>query len=378
MSSSPLLPVPPGAPLGTDGQGKTMVTAVKRAPATIIAALSVLLAGACAEVSNLPTVSRDKPGMTCGAHTVPVRLDAGAAATNWISGDLCYPGGTRPAAVQVLLAGATYSRTYWNPDGGGPRSYVAAATRAGYAVFNADRVGTGTSSHPPSDTLDVTAGAQAVRDVVAALRSGDVDGHRFGTVILVAHSLGAAVGWEVGDAVDALVLSSELHRINPPVWNSLAVQPAGTALRFSARRLDGGYVTTAPGSRTLFHHGADAATVRADEDTKDLSTLAELTEARTLVDSPDPRTAPSARITAPVLVVIGQYDTIFCTRQCGRAAVLAQERPYYAAAAAVDVAVLPGVGHSLNLHPSAPELHATILGWLARTSQLARPEIMRN
>ena len=77
------------------------------------------------------------------------------------------------------------------PYGNGYYSYVDAATAAGYATFDIDRIGAGNSSHPPSAASTLTAGAVALHDAVTALRSGAVDGHAFRHVIAVGHSIGS-------------------------------------------------------------------------------------------------------------------------------------------------------------------------------------------
>lgn len=62
-----------------------------------------------------------------------------------------------------------------------------------------------------------------------------------------------------------------------------------------------------------------------------------------------------------------QQDQIFCTplaTDCSsRAALVAEERPYYAGALCLDAVVMPGVGHDVNLHPSAPEFRAKVIAW---------------
>ena len=98
---------------------------------------------------------------------------------------LCYRGSREPATVQLVVHGATYNHLYWNfPYGDGYYSYVDAATAAGYATFDVDRIGDGNSSRPPSGELDLTAGAVALHDAVTALRTGAVDGHAFRHMII--------------------------------------------------------------------------------------------------------------------------------------------------------------------------------------------------
>lgn len=297
---------------------------------------------------------------------VPVRISATGLADQLMVGDLYYRGPRPPHVVQVLLAGATYNRRYWHPGPNDPRSYVNAATAAGYATLAVDRVGTGQSSKPASDRLDLTATATAVTDLIATLRTG-IAGHRFTTVILVGHSLGGAVTWLAGQNADAIMVSSELHSMNHTAWHQIQVHPANTEHRFAHLGLDDGYITTAPGTRGMFHarHVEDNI-VLADEHSKDIATLAELHQAETLIDSADAPSSPSATLTCPVLVATGEHDAFFGIDRRDADDLREREAPYYPQAASLDVVVLPGAGHSLNLQHNAPAFHRVAFDWLAR------------
>jgi hypothetical protein len=52
-----------------------------------------------------------------------------------------------------------------------------------------------------------------------------------------------------------------------------------------------------------------------------------------------------------------------CTRS---ASLLRAEGPFYAGAPCVDAVSMPGVGHDINLHPSAPRYRAEVIGWADR------------
>jgi hypothetical protein len=136
------------------------------------------------------------PAPTCSSYNLPVRIADPGPADQTLWGQLCYRGDREPGTVQLLVHGATYNHLYWNfPYGNGYYSYVGAATAAGYATFDIDRIGAGNSSHPPSASLDLNAGAVALHDAVTALRSGAVDGHAFRHVIAVGHSIGSVEIW---------------------------------------------------------------------------------------------------------------------------------------------------------------------------------------
>jgi pimeloyl-ACP methyl ester carboxylesterase len=291
-------------------------------------------------------------------------------------GQLCYRGSREPATVQLLVHGATYNHLYWNfPYGDGYYSYVDAATAAGYATFNVDRIGDGNSSHPPSAQLDLTAGAVALHDAVTALHTGGVDGHSFAHVIMVGHSLGSAEAWIEAaryDDVDALIITGALHQLNPdlPALAQADVYSAVDDPKFADSGLDPGYLTTRPGTReALFYNPATAnpAVAALDEADKDTDTVGELDGLLSLESEPLAE-QPSALITVPVLVIVGADDNIFCTGvtayNCASAAsVRGFEAQYYQPAAHLKVVVIPGTGHDLALSTTAPLTDAIMLSW---------------
>ena len=161
------------------------------------------------------------PAPTCSDDSLPVRIADPGPADQTLWGQLCYRGAREPGTVQLLVHGATYNHLYWNfPYGNGYYSYVDAATAAGYATFDIDRIGAGNSSHPPSAGLDLTAGAVALHDAVTALRSGAVDGHAFRHVIAVGHSIGSVEIWLEAARyhdVDAVIVTGALHALSPDI-----------------------------------------------------------------------------------------------------------------------------------------------------------------
>lgn len=179
--------------------------------ALALACGALFAAGTTADAGTASGAARAAGGTApqCSAHTLAVRISDPGAATETLRGWLCHPRGHRPGTVQLLVHGATYNHRYWDfPVGGGYYSYVRAATAAGYATFNVDRVGAGDSSHPPAVLLDPAAGAVALHDVVSALRAGSLDGHAFRHVVWVGHSLGSNHAWYVPDTGHDLALST--------------------------------------------------------------------------------------------------------------------------------------------------------------------------
>jgi alpha-beta hydrolase superfamily lysophospholipase len=343
-----------------------------------ITAAATVVTAALAAVVVAPAAGAHAGGLpapTCAAYTLPVRIADPGPADQTMWGQLCYRGSREPATVQLLVHGATYNHLYWNfPYGNGYYSYVDAATAAGYATFDVDRIGAGNSSRPPSSALTVYAAAVALHDAVTALRTGAVDGHPFQHVIIVGHSLGSAEAWiEAGRYHDvaAVIVTGALHALSPAGLGALEADayPAADDPKFAGSGLDPGYLTTLPGTReSLFYDPATAnpAVVAADEANKDTTTATELAGAAILGEPPTEQ--PSYQISVPVLSVVGEDDSLFCTGvtayNCADpASVRAFEAQYYSSAAHLKVVVIPDTGHDLALSTTAPLTDAIMIGW---------------
>ena len=355
-------------------QARCRPSAKRSAVIVAAAALSILavapMAGAQASVL---------PALTCSDHTLQVRIADPGPADQTMWGQLCYRGNHEPATVQLLVHGATYNHLYWNfPYGGGYYSYVDAATAAGYATFDVDRVGEGNSSHPPSAGLDLTAGAVALHDAVTALRSGAADGHAFQHVIMVGHSIGSSEVWLEAARyhdVDAVIVTAALHALSPNIGALEGdLYPAVDDPAFAGSALDPGYLTTLPGTRgSLFYdpQTADPGLIATDEANKGTTTGAELGGAAAIIGAP-PAQQPSYQINVPVLSVVGEDDALFCTGvteyNCASTkSVQSFESQYYAPGAHLRVVVIPNTGHDLALSTTAPLTDAAMIGWSLST-----------
>jgi pimeloyl-ACP methyl ester carboxylesterase len=69
----------------------------------------------------------------------------------------------------------------------------------------------------------------------------------------------------------------------------------------------------------------------------------------------------SRAIRVPVLVVVGERDGLFCDDSVCSAA--SNEYQSYSPAAQLQVSIIPGAGHALNLHRNARDVLATIRTW---------------
>src|ERR687885_1934552 len=117
---------------------------------------------------------------TCRDHFVPVAIVDGGPPQATLFGQLCYAGPRIPNTVQLLVHGIVTTHLYWDfPLDNAYYSYVRAATAAGYATFNVDRLGAGASSRPPSTDVTISSGTTALHSLIQQLRSGAAVGHPF-------------------------------------------------------------------------------------------------------------------------------------------------------------------------------------------------------
>jgi pimeloyl-ACP methyl ester carboxylesterase len=281
-----------------------------------------------------------------------------------MAGTLCVPAGAR--TLQILVPGGFYNRSYWDialPS----RSYRRAMNDAGYATLAVDRLGAGASSRPVSAMPTAIVDADAVHQVVRAMRP------RFTKVLLAGHSLGSAISViEAGTYhdVDGVVVTAMGHHLNALGIAPIAATfvPAVLDPRFRGRALDPGYLTTLAGMRYSMHRPGPnvRAVVALDEATKDVAAPGELVDAALLGTV----TRYTRRINVPVLSAIASGDPTFCgplATDCSSAASYqAAEAPFYGPAAQLRTYVLRGYGHAFNFAPNAPDLYAAVIAWANR------------
>jgi hypothetical protein len=317
-----------------------------------------------------PPATAQQLAPVCTSVTVPVTLDVVVPAT--VHGTLCRPAGAPGAGpVQLLLSGATYSSLYWSGEGLTAYSYVAAAVAAGNTTLAIDPIGAGQSTRPLSALVTATSQADAVHQVITALRHGGVDGQLHDHVELVGHSLGSMESLveasTFGD-VSALVLTGYAHMISLPSLVqafTAALRPADLA---GFPTLDPGWLTTAPGSRAaLFDNPADVdpAVVAADEAHRDTVSATAVPDGFATVLTP---LASEALTGIPVLEVDGGADSIFCgplTPGCASATALyARELGAFPNTTLATV-VVPDAGHSLALARDGGMAAQAIQRWLS-------------
>ncbi len=328
-----------------------------------------LLCGLTLLAALVPANARAAQGaLKCVDVIFPVTIAPGDATPYRVYGVLCARGGIQQKTLQIALHGATYSHLYWDwPFQPERYSYMLRATSAGYAVLNLDRIGSGRSSHPSADLVDVDSNAFVVHQIVQALRSGGRAVPVFGRlkadrIALVGHSLGSLVAITEAatyDDVDGVVLTGISHTVTSRL-TEVQAYPANLDPRFALLGLPDGYLTTVPGTRGIFYEAPffDPQVKAVDEKKKETVTVQEL-------NTGVPALALTTGIHVPVLLAVGDLDGAFCNPpSCTASGSLSIEADFFAPDACLEVKAIPQSGHDLNLHFQAPNTFATLLDWM--------------
>lgn len=307
----------------------------------------------------------------CQEVRVPVALAPGLPKTERLAAQFCQPAGQQAEAVDVLVAGTSYDRNYWDFGyGDGQYSYVDKTLAEGRATFAIDRLGTGNSSRPLSATLTATGSAHTIHQAIQWLRSEQ----QFGQVHLLGHSLGSAISVEEAATyhdVDKLVLTgfSNMLNISNSLPGLLGAYPAmlDPVLKDKGY-LDAGYLTTAPNVRPDIFYGTpiDPGVIAYDEAHKTAFSGTELATGLASLELPAALNI-SRQVTAPAYIILGGLDKGFCGGpvDCSSAAnFVAYEQPYFSNADSLEASIVPATGHALTASPSAAESFATIDAWL--------------
>jgi pimeloyl-ACP methyl ester carboxylesterase len=293
-----------------------------------------------------------------------------------LHGDLCDPG--RATTIFVTIPGASYNRLYFDfPYQPEIYSQVRSLNEAGYAVFNVDRLGTGLSSIPLSTLLTGTGQADVIHQAILKLRAGALGSHRYGTVLLLSHSLGAGIATLEATAfgdIDGVLLTGDTHYDNPQhaaTYAANGVQQANLQPRFAS--YDAGYLTTPVGARQWPFYGPgdfSLHVVAVDEANKDVYSETEVPDSAEAILNP----AYTLQITVPVLLMVGGQDFLACatppqaggTNCSSAAAFRAQESANYSSAAQLETCVIPFSGHSLALALNTKLYQWAVIDWTRR------------
>jgi len=313
------------------------------------------------------------PRLRCDRVVFPLALASGQPASLHAVGWLCARGAIHDKTIQVLVHGATYDHNVWDfpyrPD---RYSYVRAATDAGYATLNLDRLGHGQSSRVPGAELDLAVGAFALHQIVEALRSGAIVTHHFGRVaadkiLLAGESLGGNLVWTeaaIYRDVDGLVVAGSAHSFGIGLDRLLRVTvPVEQDPLLRLRGFPPGYLTTIAGTRAAaYYHPVDAEllVILLDELLKQTITSGEIAGI--------PGSLPlTLQVDVPTLIAVGDFDDIFCAGpSCSASGSLDAETDSYGPGSCAELVIMPHAGHVLSLHRNARDYFALVREWADR------------
>jgi pimeloyl-ACP methyl ester carboxylesterase len=338
----------------------------KKKSVTLLAILSLLTL-----TLPVPTFAKGSGrNPDCREIKLDVALQQGQPSDQKIAGTLCKPGGRNAKAVDILVHGATYNRSYWDFSKRYPYSYVRQAmhSKSGRATFNYDRLATGKSSRPASADVTMDADAYVLHQIIQWFKNKkhfseiNVVGHSFGSMIAVREAA------YYNDA-DRLVLTGSLFGTGPALINGeIVTHPANEDPMFAGKGYDEGYRTTVPDGKDPFYYlpAANPSIIARDNATKDVISGTQFVQGQQQRMAPaDSNLAKDVRV--PVFLIAGQQDRLYCgvDLDCtNMAAVRDLHAPYYPNVPKLDIVTIPDTGHNLTLHPSAGTSFKAIDHWL--------------
>jgi pimeloyl-ACP methyl ester carboxylesterase len=340
---------------------------MRRLRVVVLAVVSaVVLTGA----GSLPASSADADGRGVACRAEPFAVQTPAPQT--LAGTVCRPSSGRPRAAVLLVHGSTYDSRYWDPPGLDPARYstLRQLAAAGFQAVAVDRPGSGQSPRPPEVTAD--ASVAALHGVVQRLRHDPAMRTSSGKVFTVGHSSGSSLAiLEAAkyDDVDGLVVTGFTHEPadrGDPVFPAI-LYAASEDARFQGQSMPGGYVTTEPGARIIWHHGynSDKQVYLLDEaQLKDAMPPGDPGGFIQEVFVGPPR---SLQVDVPVLAVLGDRDFTNCTPPaCPQ---LAAEKGYWPNSPEFRGELVRDTAHALALHRDADKTTTDLIRrWLAQHS----------
>ncbi|RZS34376.1 pimeloyl-ACP methyl ester carboxylesterase [Herbihabitans rhizosphaerae] len=273
------------------------------------------------------------------------------------------------APVTLYSHEFSFGKWFWHfPDP--TYDYATLMAGQGHVSILVDRIGYGDSTHPNGFQTCMGAAADQINQIVTQVRAGtyqtDSGAPRsFDKVVLAGHS-GGAMASEIAaysfGGVDGLVVFAHanqgptLRGVNEGLVQGgiclLGGQPAGPGL-------PGGYAyygQTADDWQRNFFAGADPRVVAAATPMRHRDPCG---NAFSFAAGLLPNGANLRQITVPVLLLYGLSDALYDQPAAGEA-----EKRLFAPNPDVTLKFFPNSGHALALQHTAPDVRATVSGWL--------------
>ncbi|KAI8624139.1 alpha/beta-hydrolase [Xylariaceae sp. FL1651] len=308
------------------------------------------------------TLNLTRRDSTMPSDPLPIAGSTSSAveSTYMIGATVCGTGGP----TLILTHGIIESKLYWHPtfEGAEMYSFIDAAVAAGYSVVSYDRIGVGSSSKVSAlndaqfqvETAVLNSLIDYARDTIHATHVGLI-GHSYGSYISAASAS--------QKNVDSLVLTGfggnfsyfapfiagagfRVARIqNPERWGSL----------------DSEYLTSSDlYAETFVYYAEPHFEHRVAEWSYNVgSEPFSVAELPSLLSTP----IEYGNITAPVMVIQGQFDVSACGGNC--LGLLDQTKSLFTGSKVIETVDNLPAGHNLNLHKIAPQAFQMILEFLA-------------
>jgi pimeloyl-ACP methyl ester carboxylesterase len=294
----------------------------------------------------------------------------------------CTPDNGSGRAVQLLTHGIGFDRSYWDlPFNGYNYSYVDKALAAGYSTLTHDRLGIGESARAdPIKDVQASLEIAALAALTKLLSSGGIPGVNttYTKIYHVGHSFGA-------------VQTYALTRDHPNISSGIILQgfaQNGTFLPYFL--LGGNFVAVqntplAPTYPAGYFAAGSLAGVQTnffasgqfDSAMLDYAYATGQPVSQGELLSISGAAAGTSAFSGPVLVITGERDLPFCGGDClatgnGQASIpssLKNSMPN----ASVEVVIVPGTGHGLNMEYSHQETYKTMLDFLDAAEGMSGP-----
>ncbi|KAI4598374.1 hypothetical protein KJ359_002783 [Pestalotiopsis sp. 9143b] len=281
-----------------------------------------------------------------------------------IAATYCEPDAGPGKALQVLVHGIGFDRSYWDfPADNYNYSYVNQALDAGYSTFAYDRPGIGQSEHgDPVEEIQSFLEVAVLIELTSRLRAGSAAEciPAYAKAVHVGHSFGSiqtyALAAQRPELTDAIALTGFSQNSSYTVEFELG----GNFVKANASKYADGYFAAGDesGVQINFFGPGDFSPeiLTAAYEAGQPVTVGEL------LTLPAPASVLNT-YPGPVQVVTGERDIPFCGGNCSVSdpSIPAAAEMFFPNATYFDAFVVPGAGHGLNLQYTWPITYKTIL-----------------
>lgn len=309
-----------------------------------------------------------------------------------ITGQYCTPSNPGPKAntLQLLTHGIGFNATYWNfylPSNATDTqySYIHSALTAGYSTLVWNRLGTNgpASAYDPYTEIQGNTELAILAAITKLAVAGDTTLTGLSSpkapsqLVHVGHSWGSiltkALAINYPSLTNAVVLTgySDNFSFQPffPAATSYTIANQNQPDRFPASAFSNGFLSWANEFANqwtfLRYPKFDPAVLAYSEATKQPYTLGMFESVQQLLGN-------ATDFDGKVYYLASEYDVLFCGGQCVGITQTADgvstelTNLSWPNAKSIDVGIVEGVGHGLNLHYGADKAYARVMEWVGK------------